>query len=124
MDWNDDGRLDIISGDFYGQLRLYLAAEPQGIELNDTQEEELISVIGSPAGENCVLRLSPPQPGICLVELFSIDGRSSRILVDELLSAGTTIRTVKLSGLPSGAYILSCRVGAEHQDSDKLIIVN
>lgn len=122
-DWNNDGRLDIISGDFYGQLRLYLATEPQGIESNDPQEEKLISVIGSPVGENCVLRLSPQQPGICRVDLYSIDGRNSRILVDESLPAGTTIRTVNLSGLPCGAYILSCRVGTDYRDAEKLIIV-
>jgi hypothetical protein len=122
-DYNGDSRLDILSGDYDGQLLLYLA-QPSAAETADSAaaHSELVSVSGSPSSGSFALRISAPAPGRYRAVLLSADGRVRRTLLDEQLPTGISVRSASATGLPAGAYLVSCTGAAGRWGADRLVV--
>ena len=122
FDWNNDGALDILSGDFNGDIRLYLADPPQGVETPQTGG--FLSSVQSPVTDSCVLSFAMDEPGKCRVDIYSTDGRSPSRVLDEVLPAGESVRAVDVSDFPAGAYLVKCTSETGIFECGKVVVLN
>ena len=123
-DWNGDGRLDILSGDYEGQLLLYLA-QPTGISRERAGAQPgtpLLQVVGSPSDGEFLLRITTPLAGRYRARLMSMDGRLRRVILNADLPAGLTSIAASSAELVPGVYMVTCSGDAAF-GSDMLLVV-
>ncbi len=114
-DWNGNGSPDLITSDFDGYVRVYLA-NTTGISDDMTGLSPTgfsFTVSGSPGDGLFLSRIF--LGSACPVELdvYSVDGR----LVDSsdrgVLEAGEYTLQIDLTGMPPGVYLAHCRAGSD-----------
>lgn len=114
-DWNEDGILDIIQGNYVTNVWVFLG--------NATSAEDFNAPITS-AGVSLVLGTNPvagvlnytvsaDQPSAVNVSLFCIDGRMASSWTMGTVS-GTVSDVHDLSSLPAGVYTMVLNTGEEH----------
>jgi hypothetical protein len=123
-DWNGNGSPDLLTSDYNGFVRVYLA-QPTGS--GDTWSGisggfafALGGATGSPLLE---AHVELPQASTTSVRVYSTDGRLVREVSAGLLAAGAHVLQLDLSGLPAGAYMLACNAG-QWMGTDRTILVD
>jgi hypothetical protein len=110
--WNESGYPDILTSDYDGYVRIYLASTT-GIEQGQSPvpQGSIFRVIGSPTTGNFSLGLVLDSPALVEVSVFSQDGRLVTTSQLGNLAAGTHELPFDLSGRPAGVYLLVCNAG-------------
>jgi len=110
--WNEGGPPDLITSDYNGNVRVYLAC-PTGIEQGQGPIPQAggFSVVGSPTSGSFTAELALDAPAAVRISVFSEDGRLiSRTALGDMAS-GSHDLPFDLSGNPPGVYVLLCTAG-------------
>ncbi len=106
-DWNEDGFLDIVQGNYTKYLFVFLGTPPTGIGSHSELPESGVplTLLSNPARGSITYTISSDQPVPVTVSLFSMGGRMvSRW--DLGMISGVTDHTHTVSGLPAGVYTI------------------
>ncbi len=79
-------------------------------EIAPPENSDLVSIFPSPFNGKVSIILRPATFGLCRVELFSADGRSSGVFLNENRSPGSHRLDLDLSHLASGYYLMTLQV--------------
>ncbi len=95
VDWDEDGVIDIVAGNYYGNVHLYLG-QFVGVEggTGTTLASTSISVAGSPTTGPFQLMLGFASQQAVTVEFFDLTGR--------------IIQNIQLGNLTAGEYTVNC----------------
>jgi len=107
-DWNSDGLLDLLAGDFTGKLFLYFSGET-GVQGEwGVEDAVILQILGNPARDRIAVHLGMVEPGFLSVSIFSLDGRRVEILFEGIPTTSEMVLTSRLR-LPPGVYIVCAR---------------
>lgn len=123
VDWNGDGWLDIVTGNYVNYVYLFLSYPLTSI--GETVEPQLgtgFSVAGSPF--TGMLGFMVDLEGPCGVEIsiYSMDGRLMDRIDYGTLGAGEHLLHAESDGYPAGIYAAVARLG-DTVASDRLVLL-
>ena len=121
-DWNDDGRTDLIIGDGFGRVFVYLA-NPTGIPEPCRPRGIDVAVNGSPCSGVLEVLLTADRSVRGTADLLTVAGRKVRRIFEGVVPQdGYTIRE-DVSDLPRGVYIVrfATPIGWE---SEKVVLLD
>jgi len=104
-DWNSDGLLDLLAGDFTGRLYLYFSGETSVHGEWGAWDTATLQILGNPARDRITVQLGIDEPGFLKVSIFSLDGR----LVETLFEGAASVPAMLLTSsslLPAGIYVV------------------
>ncbi|RKZ07679.1 hypothetical protein DRQ25_10955, partial [Candidatus Fermentibacteria bacterium] len=104
-DWNEDGILDIVQGNYTKYLFVFLGNDPTGIGTHSEAPESgtPLILLSNPVQGSLAYRISSVQPVPVTVSLISMDGRMVNRW-DLGTISGVTDHTHNISELPTGVY--------------------
>jgi hypothetical protein len=114
-DWNDDGLLDLLAGDYTGCLYLYpgddTGVEEEAPPLPDSPIE--VGTLSNPCSDaiDLLIWLGGPSTGVVEISLFSSAGRLIDCQTFCDLQLGENVLSVDAGLLPPGVYHLLARSG-------------
>jgi hypothetical protein len=116
--WNESGFPDILTSDYDGYVRLYLASTT-GIGDDETAvpQRSSLQVMGSPTTGSFSMLLTLVEPSEVAIAAYSADGRQVARANPGSLSPGAHTLQLDLSGNTPGVYLLVCSTGSETIDS-------
>lgn len=121
-DWNGDGYTDLIIGEVYGRVFVYLAT-PTGMEENDPPGELDVTISCSPCSEVLEASLIAARPVRGTAVLLSLTGREVRRVFEGLVPRdGCTVRE-NVSDLPRGVYVLRFATSVGW-DAEKVVLLD
>jgi hypothetical protein len=108
-DWNEDGYIDIVAGDYDPYVYLYFAYNGVGVEERSTGIviPASISIAGNPVVGPLAVNVNLGQTSTPEFTVFTMDGRQVLSHVSDPLSPGHN-RVIIPADLPVGAYVLRC----------------
>ncbi|MCK5117237.1 MAG: T9SS type A sorting domain-containing protein [Candidatus Aegiribacteria sp.] len=106
-DWNEDGILDIVQGNYTEYLFVFLGNDPTGIGSHSEIPEggASLTLLSNPVFGSLRFTFSSDQPVPVTVSLFSMDGRMVNRW-DLGTINGVTDHTHAVSELPTGVYTM------------------
>jgi hypothetical protein len=107
IDWDEDGIIDLLAGNYYGNAGLYLG---QLVGVGGSSGEASgystsLAVAGSPTQGGFQLLFGLASTQTVTVEVFDLSGRLVHSQVPGLLTAGQHALFCDLGGNPPGVYI-------------------
>ena len=125
-DWNEDGSPDLLVGEYWGLVFLYLAC-PTGIQEEPEPEwgtgaEPVLEISPVPASGSAMIELTLPESFDSPVEISVLDisGRVVRTLDSGGGDPGPVIR-LTVDGLPAGAYLVQASLPAGAHGPEALL---
>lgn len=122
-DWNGNGSPDLVTSDYDGYVRVYLA-NTTGIADDMTGISSTgfsFAVSGSPGEGLFLSRLQLAEVSPVRLDIYSLDGRLVETVSRGVLEAGEHAIQIDLTGMPPGVYLAQCRAGAENSTA-RLVI--
>jgi len=114
-DWDGDGDMDIISGEWYAYVDLFINATPVNSIPTDLShfpgEFVLNQNYPNPFNPETTISYTVFGPLQVNVSVFDITGKYVTTLVDEYKNAGTYTISWKSEGLNSGVYFYRLKAG-------------
>lgn len=74
------------------------------------EKTELISLYPSPFNGHLSIVVRPTMPGLCRIELLTVDGRETEIAIEQELSLGFHQLNLHPQNLPTGFYLVRARI--------------
>ncbi|MBN2745113.1 MAG: T9SS type A sorting domain-containing protein [Bacteroidales bacterium] len=102
-DWDNDGRKDLMVGNFSGGLNSFKGIAPPAVGLKPNKQDALsIGVYPNPASDFVMVDFSQSIFPVLELQLIDLNGK----LIHSETVAGKRFFTLSLSGVSSGLYIL------------------
>jgi hypothetical protein len=122
VDWNNDGWLDIVTGNYVSYVYLYLSYPVSTGETAQPLEETGFAVAGSPF--HGAFGFMIDLEGQCEVEIsiYSMDGRLVETLDYGTRNAGQHMLHAASDAYPAGAYAVVARLG-DSVVTDRLVLL-
>ncbi len=113
-DWNEDGYLDILVGNYTGQISLFLGDGGTGIEGAGLSgnSEVLLRVTGNPASGTLFAEVTLENQADAELALYDLNGRLLSEMNPGVLSSGAHSLEMDISSLSQGTVFLVCTAGA------------
>lgn len=112
-DWNEDGYLDILVGNYTGQIYLFLGDGGTGIFGGGLSgnSEVLLSITGNPVSGILHAEVTLDNQGDIRLAVYDLSGRLLCSLNPGVLSSGTHSLEMDISSFPQGSVFLVCTAG-------------
>ena len=111
VDWNNDGWLDIVTGNYVSYVYLYLSYPVSIGETTEPLSEKQFAVYGSPAYGSIGFAISCEGGTTVQISIYSVDGRLVKTIDFGSYAAGEHLLHASTEGLPSGAYRVIAKLG-------------
>ena len=117
FDWNNDGVVDVLSGDYSDCVYYCLGVDNNGFEEESGQEytpiRHRVGTLQNPASSSLSFFLSSGFPVQAEVSIISIDGRTVKKIWSGNAPQGLLECTADISELPQGVYLLKADFNGE-----------
>ena len=110
VDWNDDGWLDIITGNYVNYVYLFLSY-PLSIGTSPSTENVEFLVAGSPFTGAFSFIINLEEQRAISISLYSLDGRLAETRDFGMCDTGEQILNISSAGYPAGTYIVTAQLG-------------
>ncbi len=122
-DWNEDGYLDLVTGDYDDYVYLYFAHNPVGVEETTTGilAPSALRMNENPVRSNLSISINLGTTTTADLTVYTMDGRVAMTHSTGSLEAGHNSVTIPNS-LPSGTYLLHCTAG-NLQLTERFVVV-
>lgn len=111
VDWDEDGDLDILAGEFDAYVNLFLnTSNPSAVAGPPTatpSEFSLSQNYPNPFNSSSRIYYRLPQPTQVNLSIFDLSGQMVAVLVNEPKLAGVYMATWQAIGISSGIYLIN-----------------
>ncbi len=122
-DWNEDGYLDIVAGDYELDVYLYFAHDGVGIEDNTSGlvTPASLRMNQNPVASNLSISVNLGAAACADLTVYTMDGRVAMTHTTGSLAAGHNTVIVP-NDLPNGTYMLHCTAG-NRELTERFVVV-
>ncbi len=112
-DWNEDGYLDILVGNYTGQIFLFLGDGGTGIECGGMSgNSEIFRIAGNPASGILYTEVTLDNQADIRLSVYDLSGRFLSEMSPGVLSSGVHLLEMDISSFSQGTVFLVCAAGA------------
>jgi hypothetical protein len=123
IDWNEDGVLDLLTGNYYGYATLFIGQlTGTGEGFSEEVPSATFSVAGSPASGGFHMIAGLSGAGEVRVDIFDLSGRLVSSLEPGVLPAGRHSLFCDLGGSPPGVYVARLEFAGQTHTASVVIV--
>ena len=113
-DWNEDGILDIIQGNYTTNLFVFIGSSVGNEEANEASlnTSSRVDLDQNPVDDLLLFSVTVTEPVTCHARLVGLDGRIAESW-DLGSVSGSSFFNRDVTGLPAGVYMLQVNAGSE-----------
>ena len=122
-DWNEDGHLDLVTGDYDDYVYLFFAYDEVGIGETTTAvvAPSALRINENPVRSNLSISINLAAPATAELTVYTMDGRVASTHTTGSLAAGHNTVNVP-NDLPNGTYVLHCTAG-NRELTERFVVV-